>query len=361
MSLYNGPPRGGSRGGKDQFNWENVKGDKFREYYLGASVHANTGRWQKDRDVFWYTREKDDQQASLEDELAAVKQREEDLMLEALGMKPKARKKVEMKARLDATEMKSLLQRGGPEADPGEDPGPSVPGEDEDVVRGLGFASGSMRILPAMEAATERMEGTAAEENPRVREGGQKEEYHGQRAGAAAASGAQGGEALASLRKLQKKAEKRSKKEAKKAKKKSKDKREKKRKHKESSRRHSPASDDSDSDAERGRGGRGFAGGSPGSGRQVRESGGRLDHQHGAAREDRDKEPRQRPRSRSRSPPAGRSRAGRSPPREEGRGRERRGRWGSEELPRNGGHRRDGSHQSRHRHDSRSPGKDRRR
>ena len=25
MSLYNGPPRGGTRGGKDQFNWDNVK------------------------------------------------------------------------------------------------------------------------------------------------------------------------------------------------------------------------------------------------------------------------------------------------------------------------------------------------
>ena len=47
MSLYNGPPRGGTRGGKDQFNWENVKVDKDREFYLGHSVKATTGRWQK--------------------------------------------------------------------------------------------------------------------------------------------------------------------------------------------------------------------------------------------------------------------------------------------------------------------------
>ena len=47
MSLYNGPPRGGNRGGKDQFNWESVKGDKDREFYLGHSVKATTGRWQK--------------------------------------------------------------------------------------------------------------------------------------------------------------------------------------------------------------------------------------------------------------------------------------------------------------------------
>lgn len=47
MSLYNGPARGGNRGGKDQFNWDNVKADKDREYYLGHSVKATTGRWQK--------------------------------------------------------------------------------------------------------------------------------------------------------------------------------------------------------------------------------------------------------------------------------------------------------------------------
>ena len=37
----------GARGGRDQFNWENVKSDKDREFYLGHSVKATTGRWQK--------------------------------------------------------------------------------------------------------------------------------------------------------------------------------------------------------------------------------------------------------------------------------------------------------------------------
>lgn len=52
MSLYNGPARGGNRGGKDQFNWESVKSDKDREFYLGHSVKATTGRWQKGEQVY---------------------------------------------------------------------------------------------------------------------------------------------------------------------------------------------------------------------------------------------------------------------------------------------------------------------
>ena len=39
--------RGGTRGGADQFSWESVKADKDREFYLGHSVKATTGRWQK--------------------------------------------------------------------------------------------------------------------------------------------------------------------------------------------------------------------------------------------------------------------------------------------------------------------------
>lgn len=45
--IYNGPARGGSRGGKDQFNWEDAKEDKYNQNYLGHSVKAAKGRWQK--------------------------------------------------------------------------------------------------------------------------------------------------------------------------------------------------------------------------------------------------------------------------------------------------------------------------
>jgi hypothetical protein len=73
-----GPPRGGTRGGRDQFNWEDVKSDKDREFYLGASVKASVGRWQKGRDLLWYTKGgKGGAQDSVAAELAAVKAEEE--------------------------------------------------------------------------------------------------------------------------------------------------------------------------------------------------------------------------------------------------------------------------------------------
>ncbi len=48
-------------------------------------------RWQKNKDVYWYTREKEDgADQSRENELRAVKQREEELMLEVTARDPLA-------------------------------------------------------------------------------------------------------------------------------------------------------------------------------------------------------------------------------------------------------------------------------
>lgn len=101
---------GGTRGGQDQFKWDDVKNDKYRENYLGHSVHATVGRWQKGKDLTWYAKSKGEQNASLEEERRRLRELDEDLMNEALGIR--AEKKWNERETLDAEEVRRLLAKG---------------------------------------------------------------------------------------------------------------------------------------------------------------------------------------------------------------------------------------------------------
>ncbi|KAL1435505.1 hypothetical protein MTO96_000175 [Rhipicephalus appendiculatus] len=104
------PVRGGTRGGADQFNWEDVKEDKYRENYLGHSLRAPVGRWQKGKDLTWYA--KDKQQAastSRQSEVAAAKKAEEEAMLAALGFATPAKPTHQPLSKAEVTE---ALRRG---------------------------------------------------------------------------------------------------------------------------------------------------------------------------------------------------------------------------------------------------------
>ena len=130
MSFSREARLSGVRGGKSEFNWQDVKDGKHgrRDDYLGACMKASVnGRRDKDRDFFWYNKTTDTLGRGMDrnPELVKAARRLEVLerrkadaaaLADALGETAETwRRAAELD--LEASELRSLLERGGTERD----------------------------------------------------------------------------------------------------------------------------------------------------------------------------------------------------------------------------------------------------
>ncbi|KAL9631373.1 MAG: hypothetical protein Q9164_005931 [Protoblastenia rupestris] len=132
MDLVAGVRKEGSRGGRGDFKWEDVKDDAQRENYLGHSLMAPVGRWQKNRDLSWYAKG-DTSPAALsaaearKEELRKIKEAEQDALSEALGYGPMPKRNAN-ETPLGQKEVERAIKE-------------TAEGDDIDGVKGVGFGA----------------------------------------------------------------------------------------------------------------------------------------------------------------------------------------------------------------------------
>ncbi|OQV04148.1 hypothetical protein CLAIMM_09076 [Cladophialophora immunda] len=158
MDLLATVRKEGSRGGRGEFKWSDVEGSSHRENYLGHSLMAPVGRWQKGRDLTWYAKADADSQGDEDaaakaarerkEEIQRVKQAEEDALARALGLPVPQRNNPHMDELGTRREVDNVLKE-------------AAVGEDAASSRGVGYGrmAGGSAMNEGKTSATERLEG----------------------------------------------------------------------------------------------------------------------------------------------------------------------------------------------------------
>ncbi|KIW20593.1 hypothetical protein PV08_01168 [Exophiala spinifera] len=160
MDLLATVRKEGSRGGTGDFKWSDVQTSSRRENYLGHSLMAPVGRWQKGRDLNWYAKgetpgdagEDADAKAARErrEEIRRIKEAEEDALARALGLPVAPRNNPNMEELGTQREVRKVLKEAA--------------GDDELTgTRGVGYGRAS--DPQRGDATTERLEGTGGEQD----------------------------------------------------------------------------------------------------------------------------------------------------------------------------------------------------
>ena len=162
---------GGSRGGRDQFDWDQVREDKHRENYIGHAVLAPKGRWQNGKDLSWYARaRKDESLASLREERARAREMEDDMMRARLGMAPAKRGPAVGSSELQPHEQAKLLARGGGGEEDGETGEKGDARFDAERISGVGSFAMARRaevgMIKSKMAPLDRLEGAGTAPPP---------------------------------------------------------------------------------------------------------------------------------------------------------------------------------------------------
>jgi hypothetical protein len=163
MDLLATVRKEGARGGRGDFKWSDVQSSTHRENYLGHSLMAPVGRWQKGRDLNWYAKadsdakDGEDPAAKAErdrkEEIKRIKEAEQDALARALGFEA-APRNPNMEALGDRTEVDKILKEAAEDDADGEGG------------KGVGFGAYEARIGPKQEDSEERIEGNATMRPP---------------------------------------------------------------------------------------------------------------------------------------------------------------------------------------------------